>query len=113
APPFPSRLIRWSSQCAGNVIPTGQSSTKRSHHLAGRGTIFGRRSWGLRGAGDRRGINRSCSGDELSEAFAAVSASLVTRDQQEQVPARVMIVATGRQSPAHDFSSIIDIESFR
>ena len=59
--------------------------------------------------GDSWGINSSTA---TIIALAALSASVVTGNQQETVAAHVDIIATDRKSLAHDLSSVIDIERF-
>jgi hypothetical protein len=44
--------------------------------------------------------------------LARHSLTRTARDQQEYVPAKIEIIATGRQSSAYDFSSIVDIVRF-
>ena len=58
---------------------------------------------------DRCGVS---SRGEISAVLAVLSASVITGDQQENVAARVAIITTGRQSPTHDLSSIVDVERF-
>src|SRR5439155_11953871 len=86
------QLIPWrGSSQAGNVIPLGQPSTPSSQplHWCARGPSGDTRSLGY-----YRCVVSICGSGGACVALA--SGSVVTRDEQEIVPASIEIIATGR-----------------
>src|SRR5207248_11161689 len=81
------------------VVRMGQTSTPQTNKFFCGVVLFGR--WACAPCYRR-----------FRAFLAALSASVVTWDQEEHMSAQIEIVATGRCTPAHYLSSIIDVVWF-
>jgi len=48
---------------------------------------------------------------EVNKVFAVLCTNGIARNKDEDTSTKIETVATGRQSAAYDFSTIVDIES--